>query len=76
MPEKQHILVIDDDVQFVDIVETLLESVGYQVSHAYQAERGMFLAREETGPNPARRHVCPPARVGRHHALNAPAPGS
>jgi CheY-like chemotaxis protein len=46
MSDKQHILVIDDDVQLVDSVETLLESVGYQVSHAYQAEKGMELARE------------------------------
>jgi CheY-like chemotaxis protein len=47
MSERQHILVIDDDVQLVDTVETLLESVGYKVSYAYQAERGMDLAREE-----------------------------
>ena len=47
MSETQHILVIDDDVQLVDTVETLLESVGYKVSYAYQAERGMDLAREE-----------------------------
>jgi len=46
MPEKQHILVIDDDVQFVDTMETLLQSVGYKVSRAYQAERGMSIARE------------------------------
>ena len=47
MSERQHILVIDDDVQLVDTVETLLESVGYKVSYAYQAERGMDLAREQ-----------------------------
>ena len=46
MSKKQHILVIDDDVQVVDTISTLLESVGYQVSHAYQTEKGMALARE------------------------------
>lgn len=46
MSEKTHILVIDDDVQLVDTVKTLLESVGYQVSFAYQSEKGMELARE------------------------------
>lgn len=46
MTEKQRILVVDDDVQLVDTVETLLEQVGYQVTHAYQAEKGLELARE------------------------------
>jgi two-component system alkaline phosphatase synthesis response regulator PhoP len=44
--EKEHILVVDDDVQLVDSVKTLLESQGYQVSFAYQAEKGLELARE------------------------------
>jgi CheY-like chemotaxis protein len=39
-------MVIDDDVQLVETVKTLLESVGYQVSYAYQPEKGMELARE------------------------------
>jgi two-component system alkaline phosphatase synthesis response regulator PhoP len=46
MSEKKKILVIDDDVQLVDTVRTLLESVGYEVSSAYQSEKGMELARE------------------------------
>jgi len=46
MSEKKHIMVVDDDVQLVDTVKTLLESVGYQVSFAYQAEKGIRLARE------------------------------
>ena len=45
MVEKKHILVIDDDVQLVETVQVLLESVGYRVSHAYQAEKGMDLAK-------------------------------
>ena len=47
MSEMKKILVIDDDVQLVDTVRTLLESVGYQVSHAYQSEKGVDLARED-----------------------------
>jgi CheY-like chemotaxis protein len=47
MSEKQHILVIDDDPQFVETVTTLLESVGYQTSYAYQAEKGAELAKKE-----------------------------
>jgi len=39
-------MVIDDDVQLVDTVQTLLEGVGYRVSYAYQAEQGTELARE------------------------------
>jgi len=46
MSEKKKILVIDDDVQLVDTVRTLLESVGYQVSSAYQSEKGVALAKE------------------------------
>jgi CheY-like chemotaxis protein len=43
---KKHILVIDDDVQVVDTVETLLTSVGYETSHAHLALEGMELARK------------------------------
>ena len=46
MSEGMHVLVIDDDVQLVDSVKTLLESVGYEVSFAYQAEKGVALAKE------------------------------
>ena len=46
MSEKQNILVVDDDVQLVDTVRTLLESVGYTVTYAYQAEKAIELARE------------------------------
>lgn len=45
MSERKHLLVIDDDVQLVDTVRTLLESVGYRVSHAYRPEKGIELAR-------------------------------
>lgn len=43
---KKQIMVVDDDVQLVDTVKTLLESVGYEVSYAYQLEKGVALARE------------------------------
>ena len=41
------ILVVDDDVQLVDTVKTLLESVGYGVSYAYQVEKGIEMAKSE-----------------------------
>lgn len=40
------VLVIDDDVQLVETVKTLLQSVGYEVASAYQAEKGVELARQ------------------------------
>jgi CheY-like chemotaxis protein len=47
MDDKHRILVIDDDVQHVDSVKTLLESVGYEIACAYQPEKGIVLAREK-----------------------------
>jgi len=48
MPEKKgRIVVIDDDVQLVESVTTLLESVGYAVFSAYRAEKGFELAKEK-----------------------------
>ncbi len=46
MAEPKQILVVDDDVQFVDTVKTLLENVGYKVNFAYQAKKGVDLAKE------------------------------
>ncbi len=45
MTQKQRILVVDDDVQVVDTLETLLQSVGYETLHAYRSDEGMELAR-------------------------------
>lgn len=45
MSKKHRILVIDDDVQVVDTMETLLRSVGYETLHAYRSEAGLELAR-------------------------------
>jgi twitching motility two-component system response regulator PilH len=47
MAENRHILVIDDDPQLVETVTTLLDSVGYRTSFAYQAEKGVELARTQ-----------------------------
>jgi len=48
MHQMKKILVIDDDVQLVDMVKTLLESVGYEVYYAYQAKKGIEKARATT----------------------------
>ena len=45
---QQVILIVDDDVQLVDSIKTLLESVGYQVLFAYQSRKGIKLAQETT----------------------------
>jgi putative two-component system response regulator len=45
MEKKKRILVIDDDVQHVDMVKTLLESVGYEVKFAYRPQKGLEVAR-------------------------------
>lgn len=47
MDETKTILVIDDDVQMVDSMKTLLTSVGYQVLSAYQSRKGIELAKEK-----------------------------
>jgi len=40
------IIIIDDDVQYVDTIKTLLDSVGYDVSFSYKGQKGFELARE------------------------------
>jgi CheY-like chemotaxis protein len=48
MPEKKgRIVVVDDDVQLVESVTTLLESVGYEMFSAHRAEKGFDLAKEK-----------------------------
>ena len=46
MREKTMIMVIDDDVQLVETVRVLLESVGYEVTYSYRSEEGMEKARQ------------------------------
>ena len=48
MRQMKKILVIDDDVQLVDMVKTLLKSVGYEVYYAYQTTKGIEKARATT----------------------------
>jgi len=45
MSDRKKILVVDDDVQFVDSMKTLLESAGYEVHFAYQAKKGVEKAK-------------------------------
>lgn len=48
MTEQTKILLIDDDVDFVEATKTVLESKSYQVSVAYEGDEGLRKAREET----------------------------
>jgi len=48
MRQMKKILVVDDDVQLVDMVKTLLESVGYEVDYAYQTKKGIEMAKATT----------------------------
>ena len=46
MSEKKKILMADDDVQHVDSVKTLLESVGYEVHSTYNSRKVLEKAAE------------------------------
>jgi len=48
MKENAKILIVDDDVDFVEITKTVLESKPYEVVVAYEGEAGLKKAREET----------------------------
>ena len=50
MEKKAKILLIDDDIDFVDATKTILESKPYEVIVAYEGDEGLRKAREE---NPA-----------------------
>jgi two-component system, OmpR family, alkaline phosphatase synthesis response regulator PhoP len=47
---SKKILMVDDDVDLVEAVTTLLESKGYEVISAYNGDDGVKMAREEN-PN-------------------------
>ena len=47
MAEKSRILVVDDDVDFVESTKDLLEAHGYDVSYAYDGEAGLKKATEK-----------------------------
>jgi len=48
MKENAKILIVDDDVDFVETTKTVLESKPYEVVVAYEGEAGLKKAREET----------------------------
>ena len=50
MEKKAKILLIDDDIDFVEATKTILESKPYEVIVAYEGDEGLRKAREE---NPA-----------------------
>jgi DNA-binding response OmpR family regulator len=47
MPQKAKILLIDDDIDFVDATRMILESKSYDVVTAYEGKDGLRLARQE-----------------------------
>jgi len=48
MEKKAKILLVDDDVDFVQATKTILESKPYEVIVAYEGDEGLRKAREET----------------------------
>lgn len=51
MAEQKRVLLVDDDVDFVEIIRTVLEEAGFNVITAYEGGDGLKKARE------ARPHV-------------------
>ena len=47
MGSKARILLIDDDIDFVEATKTILESKPYEVIVAYDGDKGLQKAREE-----------------------------
>ena len=47
MTSRPKILIVDDDVDFVESTKTILESKPYEVVIAYEGEEGLNKAREE-----------------------------
>jgi len=47
MTKKTKILIVDDDIDFVDSTRTILESKSYEVIIAHEGEEGLKKAREE-----------------------------
>jgi len=48
MKEKAKILIVDDDIDFVETTKTVLESKPYEVVVAYEGDEGLEKAREES----------------------------
>jgi CheY-like chemotaxis protein len=47
MTDKAKILIVDDDIDFVESTKTILESKPYEVIVAHEGEEGLKKAREE-----------------------------
>jgi CheY-like chemotaxis protein len=47
MKDKPKILIVDDDIDFVETTKTVLESKPYEVVVAHEGEEGLKKAREE-----------------------------
>jgi len=47
MKSKAKILIVDDDIDFIESTKTVLESKPYEVIVAYEGEEGLRKAREE-----------------------------
>jgi CheY-like chemotaxis protein len=47
MTDKSKILIVDDDIDFVESTKTILESKPYEVIVAHEGEEGLKKAREE-----------------------------
>jgi len=47
MTDKAKILIVDDDIDFVESTKTILESKPYEVIVAYEGKEGLKKAREE-----------------------------
>ena len=47
MTKKAKILIVDDDIDFVEVTKTILESKPYEVIVAHEGDEGLRKAREE-----------------------------
>ena len=63
MEKKAKILLIDDDIDFVEATKTILESKTYQVIAAYEGDEGFRKAKQEN-PDLIILDVIMPARDG------------
>lgn len=63
MKKKAKILLIDDDIDFVEATKTILESKSYEVIVAYEGNEGLRKAREEN-PNLVLLDIIMPVKDG------------
>ena len=63
MEKKAKILLVDDDIDFVEATKTILESKPYEVIVAYEGNEGLRKAREES-PNLVLLDIIMPVKDG------------